>query len=89
MNIHHFQVRKGTSSTAHKPSMKSVRFNFTKRITAASAVFAIILVCTSCGSSNKSQSYNTSQEAVNAYSSYLSEVKNKKDLTSQKIFVQV
>ena len=89
MNIHHFQVRKGTSSTAHKPSMKSVRFNFSKRITAASAVFAIILVCTSCGSSNKSQSYNTSQEAVNAYSSYLSEVKNKKDLTSDKLFVEV
>lgn len=89
MNIHHFQVRKGTSSTAHKPSMKSVRFNFSKRITAASAVFAIILVCTSCGSSNKSQSYNTSQEAVNAYSSYLSEVKNKKELTSDKLFVEV
>ena len=89
MNIHHFQVRKGTSSTAHKPSMKSVRFNFTKRITAASAVFAIILVCTSCGSSNKSQSYKTSQEAVNAYSSYLSEVKNKKELTSDKLFVEV
>lgn len=78
MNIHHFQVRKGTSYTAHKPSMKSIRFNFTERITAASAVFAIILVCTSCGSSNKSQSYKTSQEAVNAYSSYLSEVKNKR-----------
>ena len=44
MNIHYFQVRKGTNSTAHKLSMKSVRFNFTKRITAASAVFAIILV---------------------------------------------
>ena len=39
MNIHHFQVRKGTSHTAHKPSMKSVYFNFSKRITAASAVF--------------------------------------------------
>jgi len=89
MNIHHFQVRKGTSHTAHKPSMKSVYFNFSKRITAASAVFAIILVCTSCGSSNKSQSYKTSQEAVNAYSSYLSEVKNKKDLTSDKLFVEV
>ena len=89
MNIHHFQVRRGTSRTAHKPSMKSVRFNFTKRITAASAVFAIILVCTSCGSSNKSQSYKTSQEAVNAYSSYLSEVKNKKELTSDKLFVEV
>ena len=38
MNIRHFQVRKGTSYTAHKPSMKSVRFNFSKRITAASAV---------------------------------------------------
>lgn len=38
MNIHHLQERKGTNSTAHKPSMKSVRFNFTKRITAASAV---------------------------------------------------
>lgn len=36
MNIHHFQVRKGTSHTAHKPSMKSVCFNFSKRITAAS-----------------------------------------------------
>lgn len=89
MNIHHFQVRKGTSRTAHKPSMKSVRFNFSKRITAVSAVFAIILVCTSCGSSNKSQSYNTSQEAVNAYSSYLSEVKNKKELASDKLFVEV
>ena len=89
MNIHHFQVRKGTNSTAHKLSMKSVRFNFTKRITAASAVFAIILVCTSCGSSNKSQSYKTSQEAVNAYSSYLSEVRNKKELTSDKLFVEV
>ena len=70
-------------------SMKLSCFPSVKIKMAASAVFAIILVCTSCGSSNKSQSYKTSQEAVNAYSFYLSEVKNKKELASDKLFVEV
>ena len=55
----------------------------------ASAVLAVILVCTSCGSGKQSLSYKTSEEAVNAYSAYLSDVRSKEVLTSDKLIAEV
>ena len=55
----------------------------------ASAVLAVILVCTSCGSGKQSLSYKTSEEAVKAYSAYLSDVRSKKALTSDKLVAEV
>ncbi len=55
----------------------------------SSAVLAVILVCTSCGGDSLPLSYKTSEEAVKAYSSYLSDVRNKKELTSDKLFSEV
>ena len=55
----------------------------------ASAILAVILVCTSCGSGKQSLSYKTSEDAVNAYSTYLSDVRNKEVLTSDKLIAEV
>ena len=55
----------------------------------ASVVLAVILVCTSCGSGKQSLSYKTSEEAVKAYSAYLSDVRNKEGLTSDKLVAEV
>ena len=58
-------------------------------MTVAFAVLAVILVCTSCGSGKHSLSYKTSEEAVNAYSAYLSDVRNKEGLTSDKLIAEM
>lgn len=70
-------------------SMKFSRFNNGMPMKMTSAVLALILVCTSCGSGKQSLSYKTSEEAVKSYSAYLSEVRNKKDLTSDKLVTEV
>ena len=70
-------------------SMKFSHFNNDMPIIVASAVLTVILVCTSCGSGKQSLSYKTSEEAVKAYSAYLSDVRNKKDLTSDKLVAEV
>ena len=71
------------------PSMKISHFNNDIPMIVASAVFAVILVCTSCGSGKQSLSYKTSEEAVKAYSAYLSDVRNKEGLTSDKLIAEV
>ena len=58
-------------------------------MTVASAVLAVILVCTSCGSGKQSLSYKTSEEAVKAFSAYLSDVRSKEVLTSDKLIAEV
>lgn len=58
-------------------------------MTMALAVLAVILVCTSCRNDKHSLSYKTSEEAVNAYSAYLSDVRNKEGLTSDKLIAEV
>lgn len=70
-------------------SMKISHFNNGIPMIVASAVLTVILVCTSCGSGKQSLSYKTSEEAVKAYSVYLSDVRNKKDLTSEKLVAEV
>lgn len=55
----------------------------------SSAVLAVILVCTSCGGEKQTLSYKTSEEAVKAYSNFLSDIRDKKNLTSDKLFSEV
>ena len=69
--------------------MKSSCFNNSLPPLVSAAVLAVILVCTSCGGDNLPLSYKTSEEAVKAYSTYLSDVRNKKGLTSDKLFSEV
>ena len=89
MNRHLSNSKNATRKVRFYSSMKSPCVPCVKVNIMVFAVLAIILVCTSCGNGSKPQSYKTCQEAVNAYSSYLSEVRGKKDLTSDKLFTEV
>lgn len=86
---YNFSRQKSTMRNRFLSSMKVSHINNGMSMVVASAVLAVILVCTSCGSGKQSLSYKTSEEAVNAYSAYLSDVRNKKDLTSDKLVAEV
>ena len=77
---YNFSKQKSSVRIRFSSSMKVLHINNRMPIIMASAVLAVILVCTSCGSGKQSLSYKTSEEAANAYSAYLSDVRNKKDL---------
>lgn len=86
---YNFSRQKSAVRIRFSSSMKVLHINNRRPIIMASAVLAVILVCTSCGSGKQSLSYKTSEEAANAYSAYLSDVRNKKDLTSEKLIAEV
>ena len=86
---YNFSKQKSSVRIRFSSSMKVLHINNRMPIIMASAVLAVILVCTSCGSGKQSLSYKTSEEAANAYSAYLSDVRNKKDLTSDKLIAEV
>lgn len=86
---YNFSRQKSAVRRRFSSSMKVSHINNGMPIIIASAVLAVILVCTSCGSGKQSLSYKTSEEAANAYSAYLSDVRNKKDLTSEKLIAEV
>ena len=86
---YNFSRQKSAIRRRFSSSMKVSHINNGMPIIIASAVLAVILVCTSCGSGKQSLSYKTSEEAANAYSAYLSDVRNKKDLTSEKLIAEV
>lgn len=86
---YNFSRQKSAMKIRFSSSMKFSHFNNGMPMIVTSAVLALILVCTSCGSGKQSLSYKTSEEAVNAYNTYLSDVRNKKDLTSDKLVVEV
>lgn len=86
---YNFSRQKSAMRIRFSSSMKFSHFNNGIPIIVASAVLAVILVCTSCGSGKQSLSYKTSEEAIKAYSAYLSDIRNKKDLTSDKLVTEV
>ena len=81
--------QKSTMRNRFPSSMKISHVKDCTSVTVRFAVLAVILVCTSCGNGKQSLSYKTSEEAVNAYNAYLSDVRNKKDLTSDKLVAEV
>ena len=86
---YNFSRQKSAIRRRFSSSMKVSHINNGMPIIIASAVLAVILVCTSCGSGKQSLSYKTSEEAVNAYSAYLSDVRSKKGLTFDKLVAEV
>ncbi len=86
---YNFSRQKSTMRNRFPSSMKISHVKDCTSVTVRFAVLAVILVCTSCGNGKQSLSYKTSEEAVNAYNAYLSDVRNKKDLTSDKLVAEV
>ena len=86
---YNFSRQKSAMRNRFLSSMKISHIKNCTSVTVRFAVLAVILVCTSCGNGKQSLSYKTSEEAVNAYSAYLSDVRNKKDLTSDKLVAEV
>ena len=86
---YNFSRQKSAMRNRFSSSMKVSHINNGMSMVVASAVLAVILVCTSCGNGKQSLSYKTSEEAVNAYSAYLSDVRNKEGLTSDKLVAEV
>lgn len=86
---HNFSRHKSAMRRDFSSSMKISHTNNSTPVIVRFAVLAVILVCTSCGSGKQSLSYRTSEEAVNTYSAYLSDVRNKEGLTSDKLIAEV
>lgn len=86
---YNFSRQKSAMRRCFSSSMKVSHIKNCTSVTVRFAVLAFILVCTSCGSGKQSLSYKTSEEAVKAYSTYLSDVQNKDGLTSDKLVAEV
>lgn len=86
---YNFSRQKSAKRRRFSISMKVSHIKDCTSVTVRFAVLTVILVCTSCGNGKQSLSYKTSEEAINAYSAYLSDVRNKKDLTSDKVVAEV
>lgn len=70
-------------------SMKYFHVSLFGNIKTFFAALGIILVCTSCSTDNKTQSYKTGTDAINAYTSFLSEIHNKDNATSDRLLANV
>lgn len=86
---YNFSRQKSVMRNRFSLSMKVSHIKNCTSVTVRFAVLAVILVCTSCGSGKQSLSYKTSEDAVNAYSAYLSDVRSKEVLTSDKLITEV
>lgn len=86
---YNFSRQKSAMRNRFSSSMKVSHIKNCTSVTVRFAVLVVILVCTSCRNDKHSLSYKTSEEAVNTYSTYLSDVRNKKDLTSDKLVAEV
>lgn len=86
---YNFSRQKSMMRNRFSSSMKVLHIKDCTSVAVRFAVLAVILVCTSCGNGKQSLSYKTSEDAVNAYSAYLSDVRNKEGLASDKLVAEV
>ena len=87
--IHSVSDRKSAYRKYTCASMKHFSTHLSRHILMAFAVLGIILVYTSCDAGSKTQSYKTSTEAINAYASFLSEMRSKDNVPSDKLIADV
>ena len=87
--IHSGSARASACRKHTSTSMKHFSTHLPRHILMAFAVLGIILVYTSCDTGSKTQSYKTSTEAINAYASFLSEMRSKDNVPSDKLIADV
>lgn len=87
--IHSVSTRTRAHRKHTRTSMKLFLTHLPRHILMAFAILGIILVYTSCDTGSKAQSYKTSAEAINAYASFLSEMRRKDNVSSDKLIADV
>lgn len=87
--IHSGSARASACRKHTSTSMKHFSTHLPRHILMAFAVLGIILVYTSCDTGSKTQSYKTSTEAINAYASFLSGMRGKDNVPSDKLIADV